>query len=133
MEMRFTPGRHHFIDAINGTAKSCVREIMSLLNDNGIKELRLSERESGLRTVFIEEPTIRHDAMQAADSLSMEEVTKVGIDDRGRLIISGESHYGVIWEDGDVQGLFPEIIVPYIYCEASDIIASNDFLEGEKY
>lgn len=130
--MNFTPGRHHFIDAINGTAKSCVREIMSLLNDNGIKELRLSERESGLRTVFIEESTIRHDAMQAADALSMEEVTKIETDG-SRLIITGESHYGIIWEDGDYQGVLPEIIVPYLYCEASDIIASNEFLDGEKY
>lgn len=130
--MNFTPGRHHFIDAINGTAKSCVREIISLLNDNGIRELRLSPRESGLRTVFFEESTIRHDAMQAADALSMEEVTKVEVDG-GRLIITGESHYGVIWEDGDFQGVLPEIIAPYIYCEALDIITSNEFLDGEKY
>lgn len=130
--MNFTPGRHHFIDAINGTAKSCVREIMSLLNDNGIKELRLSERESGLRTVFIEESTIRYGAMRADGALSMEEVTKIGIEG-DRLIITGESHFGTIWESGDVQGVFPEIIVPYLYREASDIISSNEFLDGEKY
>lgn len=132
MEMKFTPGRHHFIDAINGTTQNCNDALMSVMAENGIKMLDLAKRESGFRTIFTEECTMRHDSVEAANDVFSEEVTKIEFDGV-KITIHGETHYGVIWIGGGVQGIFPEIITPYLYCEVLDIIAENDFLEGEKY
>jgi hypothetical protein len=132
MEFNFTPGRHHFIDAMKGTMKNCNDAIMDTLSANGIKMLNLKERESGLRTIFTEECTWRSDNMEAADRVFNEEVASIEFNG-DKLTVNGEKHYGIIWRDGSVQGIFPEIITPYLYCEILDIISENDFLEGEKY
>lgn len=132
MVFNFTPGRRHFIDAMNGTVKNCNDTIIDILSANGIKMLNLREHKSGLRAIFTEDCTLRSDAMEATGGVFDEEVTSIEFNG-DYLTINGEKHCGNIWRDGSVEGIFPEIIAPYLYCEILDIVKEGNFLEGEKY